>query len=170
MPPNEQQEKEETHEQKIVKLLAEMRDELREARKPHRHWYGRSPVRELITHFASVLVAVMFGYALHVLTGAPVTIEAHNELPRAVDSAMASTQRELPAIEVTATPEATVSVDTQERVSIVPPAPSKPRKQLVAVGTATSLAMVPAAPVPAATASVPVLVRPAAQATAIDAK
>ena len=107
MPPTNDEDK--TH-----ALLAEIHQEL-----TRKHpWYARSPFKDMFTHAVTVIVAISFGYALHILTGAPLTIEAKNddhkiliplpaataEAPALSGEAMSITDSPVPAVEASASP------------------------------------------------------------------
>lgn len=94
-----------------LKVLSELRDELREQRKLHerKRWFEKDPFKGMITHAATLLVAICAGYGLHMCTGQPVTIEASNSKPKSDEIASpAATAEATASIEVTEAPSASV--------------------------------------------------------------
>lgn len=151
---------EETREQKIDRLLAHL-DKIHEPKK----WYQRTFVQGVLTHWTTVALALSLGYAIHIITGAPVpAIEAKNAAPSPI---VASAPPAAVANAETVTVEIPAPVDTSGAAAssqAVASASTKPKHPPTTIVVAVSPA---AAPPPATTAAAAM---PAAAPTAATAR
>jgi hypothetical protein len=143
---------------KIIELLIEVRDEFRAFRttheahtKPKHKWYEREPIKTVISHSATVCVALILGYMVHECTGGPVNIvtaETQQPQPQSPVAVTATTNIDEPSV-ISFSPAASSSVAMVTELSpIVAPAkilrPPKPAPTVTAVSataTATALAI-----------------------------
>jgi hypothetical protein len=142
----------------IVQALNDLRDEAkawRELQEKHtKHWYSREPFKSLVTHTATLCLAVGIGYTFHACTGTPISIE----------TASRSHDIELPPIGAGSAPEIPSGLSRMaDTVSVVEPIivndAAAPRVFVVSAPKIVRPSISPPAPVPAAAAP-----------TAVDAK